>query len=150
MTLIATTITEALADCIRDCTAAKGYSSNVGATVEVGRLAAGATDAPCTYLLPGRGTGGQLYGVIEYTRAYELRAFVDRAAHPTIADAALVDLIIWDLRRIIERAPVPGVDALRFVSDQPGYREDGGNLVGAILHYEIIFQVSLSDPTTAL
>lgn len=147
MTLFATYITEALAERLRGCTAGAGFASNVGATVRAGRMSAGAIDAPCTYIIPGRGAGNALYGAVEYTRTYELRAFVDLNTHPELSDCDLIDQIIWDVRRIIETEPLPGADIVRFISDQPGYREDGGSLVGALLNYEIAFTVNLSDPS---
>lgn len=150
MTLLATLVTESLAERLRGCTAGAGFSSNVGATVRTGRMSAGAVDAPCTYIIPGRGAGNALYGAVEYTRAYEIRAFVDLSTHPELSDCDLTDQIIWDVRRIIETDALPGADGVRFVSDQPGYREDGGNLVGALLNYEITFTVDLSDPSTPL
>lgn len=149
MTIFATYITEAIAARLRGCTAGAGFASNVGASVQTGQMKAGAADAPCLYIMPGRGIGGALYcdSVVEYTRAYELRAFVDLNSHPELSDCDLIDQIIWDVRRIIEIEPLPGADIVRFISDQPGYREDGGNLVGALINYEIVFTVNLSDPS---
>jgi hypothetical protein len=160
MTLLTTQITEALAARLRGCVAGGGYRSNVGARVRTGRMNANAIEAPCVYVLPTRGTGESIYGAVRYTRSYELRAFADLNAHPELvreqdpdaADADLIDQIIWDLRRCIEMPdePLPGVDILRYVADTPGYRDDGGSAVGAVLNYELSFVVALADPSTAL
>lgn len=150
MTLLATQITEALADRLRGCTAAGGFASDVGATVHTGRVKAGASEAPCISIMPGRGTGTALYGVVQYTRNYEIRAFVDLNTHPELSDCDLTDQIIWDVRRILETDQLPGVELINFVSDQPGYREDGGTLVGALLNYEIAFLVNMSDPSVSV
>lgn len=158
MTILATKITESMADRLRGCVTGAGYRSNAGATVRTGRLSAHTTDAPCIYLLPARGTGSLAYGesAVVYTRQYEIRAFADLNAHPELvrevdpdaADADLIDQIIWDVRRCLETgAPLPGVDYLHFLSDTPGYREDGGSTVGAVLLYEARFAVSVTDPS---
>lgn len=151
MVLLSTSITEALAARLRGCTAGAGYASDVGLTVHVGRLKAGAVEAPCIYLLPGRSSGTALYGASEVLRAYEIRAFADANAHPERSDCDLCDLIIWDIRRCIEaEGRIPGADSVRYVSDLPGYREDGGTIVGALIEYEIGYTVDLSNPSHSL
>jgi hypothetical protein len=161
VTLLATQVTEALSARLRGCVAGAGYRSNVGATVRTGRLSAHTTEAPCIYLLPTRGADTRAYGeaAVVYTRQYEIRAFADLNAHPEIvrevdpdaADADLIDQIIWDVRRCLETGqPLPGVDYLHYLSDTPGYREDGGSTVGAVLLYEVRFAVSLLDPSTPI
>ena len=160
MTLLATQVTEALAARLRGCVVGAGYRSNVGARVRTGRMKANTVEAPCIYVLPTRGMDEAVYGVVRYVRNYELRAFADLNAHPELvreqdpdaADADLIDQIIWDLRRCIEMPsePLPGVDILRYVSDTPGYRDDGGSAVGAVLIYELSFVVDLIDPSTAI
>lgn len=151
MILLATQITEALAARLRECTADAGRVSDVGRTVQVGRVRAGAIEAPCCYVTPGRSTETRIYGAVQRTRAYEVRAFADLNAHPALSDADLVDQIIFDVRRTLEEgAALAGVQDLRYVADSPGYREDGGTLVGALIEYEVDYIIDLTDPTTPL
>lgn len=151
MTLHATTITEVLAERLRGCTAGAGCVSDVGATVQCGRVRAGAMEAPCCYVTPGRSTETRLYGVVQRTRTYEVRAFADANAHPALQDWDLADQIIFDVRRTLEEgAPLAGVDALRYVADSPGYREDGGSLVGALIEYEVDYVIDLSNPSSSV
>lgn len=136
---------------LRGATTAAGCVSNVGATVQVARPAAGAIESPCCYLTPGRSTETRLYGVVQRTRVYEVRAFADANAHPSLSDWDLADQIIFDVRRTLEEgAALPGVQDLRYVSDSPGYREDGGTLVGALIEYEVEYVIDLTTPTTPL
>lgn len=149
--LVPTAITTALTTRLRGAITAAGCASNVGATVQVGRVKAGAVEAPCCYVTPGRGTETRIYGAVQRTRAYEVRAFADLNAHPALSDCDLVDQIIFDVRRILEEgAALAGVQDLRYVADSPGYREDGGTLVGALIEYEVDYIIDLTDPTTPL
>lgn len=153
MTLFATTVTELLAERLRGATAAVGYASDVGRSVHVGRTRAGAVEAPCSFVTPGFGAADGAYFASIYTRRIEIRAFVDANTHPELSDPDLCDQIIWDVRRILEdpsARPIPGLDGLKFISDAPGYREDGGTLVGALLTYEVRFIVDLTDPHHSL
>lgn len=154
MSLIATEITRALIDLMGTCVTARGYTSNCGASVYLGQLRGAATQAPAIFVLPGRQSGEVRYGELrEVTRSYQITAYADLNDHPTLDEAGLVDLIIWDLRRCVESHEptlVGLAQRVRYVSDQPGYREDGGSIVGAGLQYEIQYAVNLNDPETAL
>lgn len=150
MTLLATQITEALAARLRECTADAGRVSDVGRTVQVGRVRAGAIEAPCCYLVPARGSDDPHYGAVRRLRRYEVRAFADANAHPALSDVDLVDRITWDVRQTVESARLPGADAVRYVADTPGYREEGGTLVGTLIEYEVGYDVDPANPETAL
>lgn len=152
--LLASRITAALAERLRRVRASAGYASDVGARVLVGQLAGSAPMAPCCYLIPGPQRPGELYGpVCAVTRTYQVRGFVDANAHAGAADTDLVDLVIWDLRRALELADatIGGLaERLLYRSDTPGYREDGGALVGAGLSYDVAYYLDLNSPTAAL
>lgn len=148
MLLIATKHSETIVARLRECVSGAGYRSNVGRTVHMGRLAAGAIEAPCCFVVPGRGADDPLYATIAHTRTYEIRAFADANDHPELSDWDLVDQIVYDVRRTLEaRGALPGLDSLRYVSDTPGYREDGGTLVGVLFEYVATYHLDLSDPS---
>jgi len=155
MALNATTITAALVTVLRTVTAANGYVSNVGASVRVGEVRGMATQAPACFVIPGRGGPGEArYGEArQVIREYEVRGFASVLDHPTISDYALVDTVIWDIRRAMESYE-PAVDSLiqslAYRGDRPGYREEGGNAVGAAVTYELTYLVTLTDPETVL
>jgi len=152
MSLVATDITHTLAELVRNCTTRRGYTSNVGAAVYVGLLRGAAQQAPSAWIIPGLQRGSERYGELrEVTREYKVSGFADHNDHPSLDEVGLVDLIIWDLRRCIESQDdilAAMVERLRFVSDQPGYREEGGTIVGATLSYELTYLVNLTDPET--
>lgn len=153
MTLLATQITEALVEAVQGATIAAGYPSDVGRLVFVGQLRGGAIQAPCTFVLPGASRDTAYYnGGREVTRQIEVRGFADANAYPDLTDHALVDQVIWDLRQVLAADPPLGglADDLRYVSDRPGYREDGGTIVGAALTYELVFNVDIADPSTSI
>jgi hypothetical protein len=153
MTLLATQITRTLADLVSTCTTARGYASNTGASVQVGQIRGTYRQAPAAFVLPGRQSGGGRYGEVrEVTREIQVRAFADLNDHPALDEIELIDLVIWDLRRCIEsydESLAALVQRIRYVSDLPGYREEGGTIVGAALTYEIVYLVSITDPETA-
>jgi hypothetical protein len=150
--LVATQITEAFAAQLRLLTAAHGYTTNVGAEVHVGMLRGAAEQAPACYLLPGRQSAGEgRYGTRRLVlRSYEVRAFVDLRDHPAWSEAQAVDAVIWDVRAGVETAQgaLHGLaERLAYQGDRPGYREEGGTLVGAAIDYTVAYFVDLSDPT---
>lgn len=153
MSLIPTQITDELADVLRTCTTSRGYTSNVGATVHVGQLRGAHKQAPAIFVVPGRQSGDVRYGEVrEVTREYVVRAFADLRDHPTLAEEALVDQVIWDVRRAIEaqlEVLLELAQRVRYIGDQPGYHEEGGTIVGAALSYEIQYLVNINDPETA-
>jgi hypothetical protein len=152
MTLLATRITDALTTQLATAKTAAGYVSNIGASVFVGQLRGGAVQSPCTYIVPMRTVDQAAYSnVLELTRSIDVRGFADANDHPTLTDAALVDLIAWDIRRCLAAAGTgltSLVRDLRVKEDSPGYREEGGTLVGASVSIEVDYAVALSDPST--
>lgn len=152
MTLLATQITDALAAQMATCTAANGYVSNVGRLVLTAQTRAGAVQCPCCVVVPGRTTDQSAYSdVIELTRSYEIRGFADTLSHPALSDAALVDLIGWDIRTCLAAAGTALSDLIRILTvrdETPGYREDGGSMVGATVSVGIEYAVAMSDPST--
>jgi hypothetical protein len=150
-----TEITREIATLLRGTTRANGYQSNVGATVFLGQLRGGKTQAPCCYVIPGQhDPTSVMYGAArEVRRSYEIKAIVDANDHATLEDIDLVDLIIWDVRSVIETNEdrLGGlVQRISWTGDRPGYREDGGSLVGASINYDVIYRVNIDDPTTAI
>ena len=155
MILLPTQITTALADRLALARVANGYITDVGATVYQGQLRGGAIQAPCIYLLPGRTAPGKplMKGVKEKQRAYEIRGFVDSNDHKALSDVALVDLIAWDIERAVELITdrLGGlIDSIRWTGEQPGFREEGGTLVGAGVTYDIVYRTTLADPSAAV
>lgn len=155
--LMSVRVTRALASVLEGCTSANGYISNVGAAVYLGKLRGGAVQAPCINLLPGRHSPADpVYNPQwEQTREIEIRAaldandYLDAANIQTLDDIELVDLVIWDVRRCLAlgRAALADLGAeLRYQGDQPGYREDGGTVVGASLTYSVTYTADPADP----
>jgi hypothetical protein len=153
MSLVPTEITRELAILLADCTTANGYVSNVGAVVQIGQLRGAYQQAPAVFVLPGRQSGTARYGEVrEMTRDITVRGFADLNDHPTLDEVELIDTIIWDLRRCIESQSQTLdslVQRLSYASDRPGYREEGGTIVGAALTYQVQYAVNLNDPETA-
>lgn len=155
MSLVPTDITDELVTILRAATTRGGYPSNIGASVRVGELRGMAAQAPACFVIPSRGKPGlSRYSEIrQVVRDYEIKALVDMDDHPSMSDHAMIDQIIWDVRRCIEGYE-PGVESLveriAYSSDRPGYREEGGTIVGASLTYEVTYSVNLTDPETAI
>jgi hypothetical protein len=151
MTLLATQITEALVAQLQTCTDTEGFETDIGRSVYVGQLRGGAVQAPCLYVLPVRTTDTAAYSdVVELSRRYEIKGFCD-ANHYQISEPALIDLIAWDIRRCLHAAGTGLTNLVRDIvirDDSPGYREEGGTLVGASLNVEISYAVDMTDPTT--
>lgn len=153
MTLLATKITSALVEAVQGATIAAGYPSNVGRLVFRGQLRGGAIQAPCTFVLPGTSRDSAYYnGCREITRQVEIHGFADANAYPDLTDDALVDQIIWDLRQVLEADNTLGglAQDLRYVADRPGYREDGGSIVGAGLTYEVVTHINIADASAPI
>jgi hypothetical protein len=151
--LLTSQITERLAALCRTCTSANGYSSNIGTAVRVGQLAGAATEAPIVYLMPGREQGSVRYGLHEMSRSWTITGFAHATAHPSLSEHALVDIIVWDIRRCIEARDATlaaMIERITFRSATPGYHEGGGTIVGAAVEYEISYHVAMSDTDTAL
>jgi hypothetical protein len=155
--LMSVRITRAIAAILGGCTSTNGYLSNVGAAVYLGKLRGGAVQAPCINLLPGRhAPADPVYNPQwEQTREIEIRAaldandYLDDANVQALDDIELVDLTIWDVRRCLSlgRDTLSALGAeLRYLSDQPGYREDGGTVVGASLTYSVTYTADPADP----
>lgn len=154
MTLLATEITNALVALLTQCVARRGFVSDVGARVFASLLKADYSQAPAAFIHPGRTTADVLYGEARrVSRVYTITACANSLSHPTLSDAALADQIVWDVRRCIESPDdtlLELVERVRFLNDQPGYREEGGSIVGATLTYEVSYAVDLNDVETAL
>jgi hypothetical protein len=143
-----TQITRRLKAMLEACIPANGYASGVGADVRIGQLRGAATEAPAAFVVPGRETGETIYDEsIEMVREFEIKAFADTKAHPTIEDHELVDRVIWDVRQCLESYDAELadlIDGIRFQNARPGYREDGGTLVGASITYEVRYVVNIN------
>lgn len=152
--LSASKITFLIKGVLDDCLAERGFPSNCGASVRVGLLYGAASEAPSVYVLPGRQTCEQRYGQTqEIRREYQIRAFADLNDHPTLSEFELVDQVIWDVRRCMEsrELTLPDyVDRLAYAGDQPGYREEGGSVVGAVINYDVMYTVSIDDAETPI
>jgi hypothetical protein len=157
MSSVSYQITIALAERVARCTKQGGCLSNVGASVFVGRNELDFTQAPASYILPGNHVPDtSAYGDTQVRRRFTIRGIVPQSEQlelNDIADLALVDSVIWDLRRIIETPEddtlASLIEKLAFIEDKPAYRTPGGTVVGAILTYEITYSVSITDPSTA-
>jgi hypothetical protein len=82
----------------------------------------------------------------QISRDYRVAAFARLSDHPTDTEHGLIDQIIDDVRRALEArdgVATIGLAALgaelRFQGATPGYHEDGGQLVGAALQYQLVF-----------
>jgi hypothetical protein len=132
-------ITAALTASLATATEANGYSSDIGRAVFVGELRGDAVQTPCTFILPGRTT----FSGPDATRTYDITGYCDASA-AGLSEHGLVDAIAWDIRRCLA-AEDPALAALvrqiRVAGDSPGYREDGGSLVGASVAIEVEFGV---------
>jgi hypothetical protein len=148
--MLATDITDGVADLLKEALTANGYVSNIGTNVVIGRTKGAAIEAPSAFVIPGRATSTRLYGEVrEKVRQYEIRVFADLNDHPTLAEHELVDLLISDVEQILEARSYlldDLIDRFAHVSEQPGYHESGGSMVGATLTYELTYQITLSDP----
>ena len=149
--LVSTAITDRLATMAATMTTANGYASNVGASVKVASQRGMGSDAPATFIVPGRQTVTRGYaGLLEIKREIDIKAFADLADHD-LDDHALVDLVLWDLRKKFgtrDTALMALADQIYPAGDQPGYPEDGGRIVGGALTLEITYRVAVDDPTT--
>jgi hypothetical protein len=109
--------------------------------------------APAVFVTPGSEQAEGSYGGTHVRRTYEITGFASPEAHPALSDHALVDLIIWDLRQVLETydATLHGlVELMRFTGSRPGYREASSNVVGAAVTYELVYAVAVTAPDTAL
>lgn len=144
MALLATSITDRLAALVATCKGAS-YPSLVGTTVLVGQIKGVEQQAPCCFVIPERVTAEGRYAQHQITREYRLCAFARLSSHPTLSEHALIDQIIRDLRQVVEKRDggTGGLVSLgaeiSFQGAQPGYHEDGGQLVGAALTYRLTY-----------
>jgi hypothetical protein len=153
MSLVATQITDRLAVMAATITTANGYTSNVGASVNVADLRGIGTQAPALFIIPSRQRPTRSYAFAQYEREYQIKAFADLRDHPSLSDHALVDTVIWDVRQCFEThdtALMALADQVSTDDDQPGYSEDGGSIVGASITLPIHYRVDPTDPDTAL
>lgn len=148
MALRSTQITDRLAALLATAKGS-GYPSAVGSRVLVGQVKGAEQQAPCVFLLPERETEEELYnrkGVI--ARDYRLAAYAKRSAHPSLSEHALVDQIIYDLRKVLETrdATLAGLleSGPRLLQVTPGFHEDGGQIVGAALSYQLQYRQAAS------
>lgn len=143
--LLASQITERLATLLTACQGVS-YPSQVGATVLIGQTKGAEQQAPCVFLIPERATIEGRYAQQQTSRDYRVAAFARLSDHPTDTEHGLIDQIIDDVRRALEArdgVATIGLAALgaeiRFQGSTPGYHEDGGQLVGAALQYQLVF-----------
>ena len=150
--LVSVQITERLIAIAEGITIGNGYASNVGARVFAAKMRGMADIAPAVFVIPGKQKDEHFYDTREIVREVEIKAFADVRVHPSLTEYELVDQIIADLRKAFA-ANDSGLAALgefTINSDQPGYSEDGGNIVGAAISATITYRIAESDPTTAL
>ncbi len=144
MALLATSITDRLAALLANCQGTS-YPSNVGTTVLVGQVKGAEQQAPCCFLIPERQTAEGRYAQHQVQREYRIAAFARLSDHPTLSEHGLIDQIIRDLRQVLETrdAGTGGLVSLgaeiAFDAAQPGYHEEGGQIVGAALTYRITY-----------
>ena len=150
MTVLASQITQALAEQLATCRA-PGYPSDVGRTVLVGQPAGLLTTTPCVVISPGASRDLRNdYGLTDITRAYEISGFLDDDTLG-LPDYELVDQIAYDIRRCIAAA---GTDLtslirdIRVIEDAPGYRDAAAALLGCVVSIEIDFSYSPDAPDT--
>ena len=143
--MIQTQITDRLATLLATCKGA-GYPSQVGTTVLVGQVKGAEQQAPAIFVIPETVNVAAKYGNDLITRGYRLAAFAKLSDHPTYSEHGLIDQIIRDVRAVMETRDATatiGLIALgatvQFQNAAPGYHEDGGQLVGAALQYQIVF-----------
>lgn len=143
--LLATRITERLATLLAACQGV-GYPSNVGTSVFIGQTKGAEQQAPCVFLIPERATTEGRYHQQQTSRDYRIAAFARLSDHPGDTEYGLIDQIIDDVRRALEArdgVATIGLAALgaelKFQGSTPGYHEDGGQLVGAALQYQLVF-----------
>lgn len=145
MSIRATQISDRLAVLLADCQG-DDYPSQCGETVLVGQVKGAEQQAPAIFIIPEVLRVEGRYGMQQVVRDYRLAAFALLSDHPTMSEHALIDQIITDVRDVMEsrdRQSRSGLVALgaevRFQQAQPGYHEDGGDLVGAALQYQVVF-----------
>lgn len=143
--MISTQITDRLATLLTACQGVY-YPSGVGAAVFIGQTKGAEQQAPCVFVIPERATSEGRYHQEQVSRDYRIAAFARLSDHPSATEHGLIDQIIADVRRALEARDAVatiGLVALgaeiRFQGATPGYHEDGGQLVGAALQYQLIF-----------
>lgn len=139
MPLLQTQITDRIATLLATCKGVS-YPSLVGTTVKVGQARGAEQQAPAIFVMPEVEQASGLYATQLITRTFRLAAFAKLSAHPTYSEHGLIDQIIRDVRKVMETrdSTLVGYGAnVKFISATPGYHEDGGQLVGASLQYEI-------------
>ncbi len=143
--LLATRITDCLAVLLAECQGS-AYPSQCGTTVLVGQVKGAEQQAPATFVIPELSRSDGKYRSEINTRDYRLAAFARLSDHPSYSEHGLIDQIIADVRDVMEsrdaqvRAGLVSLGAeVRFSQATPGYHEDGGDLVGAALQYQIVF-----------
>ena len=143
--MISTQITDRLATLLTACQGVY-YPSGVGAAVSIGQTKGAEQQAPCVFVIPERATTEGRYHQEQVSRDYRIAAFARLSDHPSATEHGLIDQIIRDVRSVMETRDATatiGLIALgatiQFQNAAPGYHEDGGQLVGAALQYQIIF-----------
>lgn len=153
-TLLSTQITDRMAAIAAGLRAASGFSTDIGASVQVAPTPVNADSAPACIIVPGvQRASGRYGGVQQIGRDYEVRGFVDWRAHQAIDEHALVDLVLWDLRRGFgtRDAALEGlIERIALRDDRPGYTDEGGSLVGGLLNLTVHYRLNAADPATAL
>lgn len=146
-------ITEVIADCLAAVTRANGYTSDAGQSVYIGRGQGYLSEAPALYLLPGIERREAGYGTHIATPEYQITCLVDGSDYPDSPDYILIDALAADLCHVFSTLG-PALDGLAagltLTNLRPGYPEEAGNTIGCSLSFTLQYQVSLSDPYTAL
>lgn len=145
MSIRATQITDRIATLLADCIG-EDYPSQCGETVLVGQVKGAEQQAPAVFVIPELLRVEGRYGQGQVLRDYRLAAFARLSDHDGLSEHGLIDQIITDVRDLMESRDAQfkvGLVALgaevRFQQAQPGYHEEGGDLVGASLQYQIVF-----------
>jgi hypothetical protein len=116
------------------------------------------------------GASGHVVVPAGYTSALTQRSWVDKPAGVTVedrrpgrqhttgaggmvwADDFFLDHTGTDYQaRFVTADRLGGlIDSIRCTGEQPGFREEGGTLVGAGVTYDIVFRLTLADPSAAV
>ena len=151
--LLATQITDRLAAIAEGITTANGYPSALGEHVIIAPLYTTPDSAPACVIVPGRQRVAYRYSLIETERDYEIKGFIDWRDHTGETEHALVDQVIHDLRTAFAApdATLAGLtERIVLADDEPGYSEEGGTLIGALLRLSVHTRINPLDPSNNL
>lgn len=130
--------------------------TGIGLNVSIGLSQLNAPEVPSVTLTPGADRAVQGYGNSLTETEYAITAFVNRkearyAAYTADPGAgwALVDAMIADIRQVLETPDADLEDLIELISyegTRPAYSEEGGEIIGAELRYNIQYRIAKGDP----